>query len=202
MKELTQRQREVLSFITEYIHAHRFPPTMREIADHYSISVKAAHDHVTAMKKKGYIRTGDKRSRTIELTRQLNGEDLDGTVKIPFLGTVAAGLPSVAEAHQDGAVPIHRSMLKRNRDYFALKVRGDSMEGAGILDGDTAIIEERETARNGEIVVALLNDSVTMKRFFKEASRVRLQPENPQYSPIYAQDLRILGCLAYTIRSY
>jgi repressor LexA len=202
MKELTQRQREVLSFITEYIHTHRFPPTMREIADHFSISVKAAHDHVTAMKKKGYLRTGDKRSRTIELTRLLEEEDQDGTVKIPFLGTVAAGLPSLAEAHQDGSVAIHRSMLKRNREYFALKVRGDSMEGAGILDGDTAIIEKQEKVRNGEIVVALLDDSVTLKRFFREPSRVLLQPENPRFFPIYAQDVRILGRLAYTIRSY
>jgi repressor LexA len=202
MKELTQRQREVLSFITEYIHAHRFPPTMREIADHFSISVKAAHDHVTAMKKKDYLRTGEKRSRTIELTRMVNGEEPDGTVEIPYLGTVAAGLPSVAEAHQEGAVVMHRSMLKKNRNYFALKVRGDSMEGAGILDGDTAIIEKQETARNGEIVVALLDDSVTLKRFFKESSRVLLQPENPKYSPIYTQDVRILGRLAYTIRGY
>ncbi|MDR3160805.1 MAG: transcriptional repressor LexA [Spirochaetaceae bacterium] len=202
MKELTQRQREVLSFITEYIHAHRFPPTMREIADHFSVSVKAAHDHVTALKKKDYLRTGEKRSRTIELTRMVEGEDSEGMVKIPFLGTVAAGLPSAAEAHQDGAVPIHHSMLKRNREYFALKVRGDSMEGAGILDGDTAIIEKQDHARNGEIVVALLDDSVTLKRFFKESSRVLLQPENSKYSTIYTQDVRLLGRLAYTIRSY
>jgi repressor LexA len=202
MKELTQRQREVLSFITEYIQAHRFPPTMREIADHFSISVKAAHDHVTAMKKKDYLRTGEKRSRTIELTRMVSGEEPDGSVKIPYLGTVAAGLPSAAEAYEDGAIIIHRSMLKKNGTYFALKIRGDSMEGAGILDGDTAIIEKQETARNGEIVVALLEDSVTLKRFFKESSRFLLQPENPKYPPIYTQDVRILGRLAYTIRGY
>ncbi|MDR2069578.1 MAG: transcriptional repressor LexA [Spirochaetaceae bacterium] len=201
MKELTQRQREVLGFITGYIKGHGYPPTIREIGDHFSISAKAAHDHVSAMKKKGYLRNGDRRSRTIELT--FREEDApDRTVEIPFLGTVAAGQPVFAEEYRDGSVIMHHSLLKKNGEYFALRVRGDSMEGAGIMDGDTAIIEKAETARNGEIVVALLDDAATLKRFYKESARILLQPENPKYPPIYTQNARILGRLAYTIRSY
>ncbi|MDR2760119.1 MAG: transcriptional repressor LexA [Spirochaetaceae bacterium] len=202
MKELTQRQREVIGFIAEYIRGHTYPPTIREIADYFSISVKAAHDHVSAMKKKGWLRNGDKRSRTIELTHREEEDPLENLVEIPFLGTVAAGQPILAEEYRDGTIIMHRSHLKKNRDYFALRVKGDSMEGAGIMDGDTAIIEKTETARNGEIVVALLDDAATLKRFYKESARILLQPENPKYPPIYTQDARILGRLAYTIRSY
>ncbi|MDR1108227.1 MAG: transcriptional repressor LexA [Spirochaetaceae bacterium] len=202
MKELTQRQKEVLGFITEYINTHTYPPTVREIGGYFSISVKAAHDHLAALKKKACLRTGEKRSRTIELTRREAEDSSDTLVEIPFLGTVAAGRPVFAEEYRDGTVILHRSMLKKNGDYFALRVKGDSMEGAGIMDGDTAIIEKKETARNGEIVVALLDDAATLKRFFKESSRILLQPENPKYPPIYTRQARILGCLAYTIRSY
>ncbi|MFP3091507.1 transcriptional repressor LexA [Treponema sp. TIM-1] len=202
MKELTQRQGEVLGFITEYIKNHTYPPTIREIADHFSISIKAAHDHVSAMKKKGYLRNGDRRSRTIELIFPEADEPPEKVVEIPYLGTVAAGRPILAEEHHDGSIAMPYSLLKKNRDYFALRVKGDSMEGAGIMDGDTAIIEKTETARNGEIVVALLDDAATLKRFYKESTRILLQPENPNYPPIYTQNARILGRLTYTIRSY
>jgi repressor LexA len=202
MKELTQRQKDVLGFITEYINNHTYPPTIREIADYFSISIKAAHDHVAALKKKDYLRTGDKRSRTIELTHREENDVSNNVVEIPFLGTVAAGRPILAEEYREGTIILHSSLLKKNRNYFALRVRGDSMEGAGIIDGDTAIIEKKETARNGEIVVAIIDDAVTLKRFYKEAARILLQPENPKYSPIYTRDVRILGCLACTIRSY
>ncbi|MDR2631091.1 MAG: transcriptional repressor LexA [Spirochaetaceae bacterium] len=202
MKELTQRQREVLGFITEYINEHRYPPTIREIGDHFSISIKAAHDHVLAMKKKGCLRSGDKRSRTIELTHQNEEDAQNDLVEIPFLGTVAAGRPILAEECRDGTIIMHRSLLKKNREYFALRVKGDSMEGAGIMDGDTAIIEKKETALNGEIVVAMLDDAATLKRFYRQSSRILLQPENPKYPPIYTRDARVLGRLAYTIRSY
>jgi repressor LexA len=202
MKELTQRQQEVLGFITEYIKDHTYPPTIREIADHFSISVKAAHDHVSAMRKKGCLLSGDRRSRTIKLTHWEEEDSPDKVVEIPYVGTVAAGRPILAEEYREGSITLHRSLLKKNRDYFALRVKGDSMEGAGIMDGDTAIIEKTETARDGEIVVALLDDAATLKRFYKESARILLQPENPKYPPIYTQDARILGRLAYTIRSY
>jgi repressor LexA len=202
MKELTERQKEVLSFIAEYINNHNYPPTIREIADYFSVSVKAAHDHVSALKKKGVLKQADKRSRTMELIRNGEDERAGGFTEIPLLGTVAAGQPILSEENWDGVIALPRSMLKKNRKYFALKVRGDSMTGAGIMDGDTAIIEKLNSPRNGEIAVAVVDEAVTLKRFFKESTRVRIQPENPQYTPIYSQNVRVLGRLAHVIRSY
>jgi repressor LexA len=200
MKELTDRQREVLTFIMRFINSHTYPPTIREIADHFEISIKGAHDHVTALKKKGYVKS-DKRSRTMEVIKR-GGEEDDGIVSIPILGPVAAGTPILAEENWDGVVPVHRAMLKRGNQYFALKVKGDSMEGAGILDGDMAIIEQRNVAEDGEIVVAMVNDATTLKRYYREKNRIRLQPENGNYKPIYSQDVRLLGRVATIIRSY
>ncbi|MDR1128915.1 MAG: transcriptional repressor LexA [Treponema sp.] len=200
MKELTDRQREILTFISRYIKSHTYPPTIREIADNFKISIKGAHDHVTALKKKAYVKN-DKRSRTLEVLRR-DGEEEGGSIEIPILGPVAAGVPILAEENWDGSIPMNRSMLKKGSRYFALEVKGDSMEGAGILDGDMAIIEQRETAENGEIVVAMVNDATTLKRYYREKTRIRLQPENDNYKPIYSQDVRLLGRVAKIIRSY
>lgn len=203
MKELTERQREVLTFITQYVAKHAYPPTIREIADHFSISVKGAYDHLGALKKKNRLRLGDKRSRTIEVIKSEDDEDAEAqSLSVPVLGDVAAGRPILAEENWDGSIPVPQSMLRKGGQYFALRVRGDSMERAGIMDGDMAVVEKREIARDGEIVVAVVEEAVTLKRFFKESSRIRLQPENPAYSPIYCQDVRILGRLACLIRKY
>jgi repressor LexA len=202
MKGLTERQNKVLSFIAEHINTHLYPPTIREIAEHFSISVKGAHDHVTALKKKGRLRQNDKRSRTMELVRDNEEEGGAHLMEIPILGTVAAGYPILSEENWDGTVTLHQSMLKKNKCYFALKVRGDSMSGIGIMDGDTAIIEKQNTICNGDIAVAVVDDAVTLKRFFRENSRIKLQAENPAYKPIYCQDVRILGRLSRIIRFY
>jgi repressor LexA len=205
MKELTPRQRNVLDFITKYKQIHAYPPTIREIGDYFAISVKGAYDHVEALRKKGFLRLGDKRSRTIEVIKASgdSGGSEAPMVEVPLLGAVAAGKPILAEENWEGFVPIHRSMLKKNARYFALTVKGDSMIGAGITSGDIAIIEEREYAEDGDIVVALVDDeAATLKRFFKEPNRVRLESENPVHPPIYTQNARILGCLATIIRSY
>jgi repressor LexA len=201
MKELTDRQREVLTFIIGFIDSHTYPPTIREIAEHFEISIKGAHDHVTALKKKGYVKN-DKRSRTMEVIKRDGQEEEDGIIKVPILGPVAAGAPILAEENWDGSVPVHRGMLRKGNRYFALKVKGDSMEGAGILDGDMAIIEQQNTAEDGEIVVAMVNDATTLKRYYREKNRIRLQPENSNYKPIYSQDVRLLGRVATIIRSY
>jgi repressor LexA len=200
MKELTQRQGEVLTFIKEYIKTHAYPPTIREIADFFGISVKGAYDHVEALKKKGHLKSGGKRSRTIELVKK--EEEAEDFVEIPLLGSVAAGLPILAEENWDGSIPMHSSALKKNRQYFALKIRGDSMEGAGIMDGDTAVIEKQETVPNGTIVVAVVDEAVTLKRFYKESNRIRLEPASSKYLPIYSQDVRILGRLSHLFRAY
>jgi repressor LexA len=201
MKELTQRQQEVLSFISGYIDEHRYPPTIREIAEHFSISVKGAHDHVTALKKKGSLKHEDKRSRTMEIVGN-DRKSEEHFTEIPLLGTVAAGLPILAEENWEGSIFLHDSLLKKNKKYFALKVRGDSMSGAGIMDGDTAIIEKQSVVKDGEIAVAVVEEACTLKRFFKESNRVKLQAENPAFSPIYSQNVRIVGRLTQIFRAY
>jgi len=202
MKELTVRQKEVLSFIADYKNKHSYPPTIREIAEHFSMSVKGAHDHITALKKKGQIKHEDKRPRTLELTNSKK-EDHSSMIDVPLLGNVAAGVPLLAEENFERNIPIHSSFLKKNKKYFALRVKGDSMSGAGILDGDFAIIEKQSVVHNGEIAVALLDDGVTLKRFFNEGARIKLQPENPAYrAKHYTKDVKILGRLTGVIRSY
>jgi repressor LexA len=202
MKEPTKRQEEVLAFIGEYIEDHAYPPTIRDVADYFSISVKGAHDHITALQKKGLLRHGDKKSRTLELVKDGVREE-PGIVEIPILGTVAAGKPILSEENWDGTIRFSRAMLKRNSEYFALRVRGDSMEGAGIMDGDIAVIEKQNTAGNGNIAVVATEDGVTLKTFYRENSRVKLQSENPKYKPIYCnRNVQVLGRLAHIYRSY
>jgi len=202
MKELTKRQKEVLSFIANHINKHSYPPTIREIAEHFSISVKGAYDHIAALKRKNCLKQDGNRSRTMALTETKEDENSKMLLKIPVVGTVAAGVPILSEENWEGTLTLHRPSLKKNRVYFAVKVRGDSMKGAGIMDGDMAVIEKQSVAANGEIVVAVVDEAVTLKRFFKESSRIKLQAENPEYKPIYCQDVRILGRLAQIIRQY
>ena len=201
MKEATERQKEVLNFIASYIQTHAYPPTIREVADFFSISIKGAHDHLAALKKKGLLKQGDKKSRTMELVTAEKKEEI--YIEIPILGTVAAGRPIMAVENMEGSITLPKSFFKGNEKYFALHVKGDSMEGAGILDGDTAIIEQRNMVQNGEIAVVMLDDAVTLKTFYRESARIKLQPENPKYSPIYCSyDVHILGKLAHILRSY
>ncbi len=198
MKSITKRQSEVLDLIKRYLELHRFPPTIREISEHFSISVKGAYDHVKALEKKGFIRCNTNRSRAIEV---LAGREDESIARVPLLGHVAAGRPVFADENYEGTVPVPQQVLAGGA-HFALQVRGDSMTGAGIMDGDIAVIRQQPTANNGDIVVALLDDSVTIKRFYKEKNRVRLQAENPEYPPLYTQELRVLGKLAHLVRNY
>jgi repressor LexA len=201
MKEPTKRQLEVLSFITGYLQDHAYPPTIRELADHFTISVKGAQDHITALKKKGFLKQEDKKSRTIELTK--NSDNDNEFVAIPVLGTVAAGRPILAEENREGYIRLSRTLLKKNSSYFALRVRGDSMIGAGIIEGDIAIIEQQNTVQNGEIAVFLLDNAATLKIFYRENTRIKLQPANPKYpATYYSHDVKVLGRLAHILRSY
>lgn len=200
MKSMTQRQRQILDYIKEFVEDHSFPPTIREISERFEISVKGAYDHVKALERKSAIRCNTNRSRAIEV---LDGRNDGPSIRrIPILGRVAAGRPIFAEENLDGTVELPASMLKSG-DYFALQVTGESMTGAGIFDGDIAVVQQGPTASNGEIVVAMVDEeAMTLKRFFKESNRVKLQAENPSYPPIYTQEVRILGRLAHVIRSY
>ena len=201
MRPLTPRQEEVLDFIRGYIAGNKYPPTIREISDHFTISVKGAYDHVKALEKKERIRCDTNRSRAIEVLGDETADREELIIDVPLLGAVAAGTPLLAEENHDGFVPVPRAMLGNGR-YFAVTVHGDSMTGAGIMDGDTAIINQQPVANNGEIVVAMVDEAVTLKRFYRERNRIQLKSENPAYPPIYTRDARILGRLAHIVRSY
>jgi repressor LexA len=199
MKTLTARQKEVLDFISSYIEEHAYPPTIREMAVRFKISVKGAYDHVKALEKKGFIRLSENRSRALELTSREKPER--SVVEVPLLGAVAAGRPITANENYAGSINVPADMV-RAAPCFALSVRGDSMKDIGIFHGDIAVIEQRQTADNGEIVVAMIDDAVTLKRFFRENNRVKLMAENAAYAPIYTQDVKILGRLRGLIRKY
>ncbi|MDR2375781.1 MAG: transcriptional repressor LexA [Treponema sp.] len=199
MKELTARQKEVLSFIDHFKQEHSYSPTIREIADYFEISVKGAHDHVNALKKKGSLRIQNRRSRTMEV---VGAHARDHNVEIPLLGITAAGTLILSEENREGTILIHETALKKNRKYFAFRVEGDSMVGAGIVEGDVAVIEKTNLIRNGEIAVVVVNEIASLKRFFKEAHRIKLQVEDPTQPPVYSQNVRVLGRLSQIIRNY
>lgn len=200
MKDITKRQQEVLTFIKGFVSRHKYPPTIREIAANFGVSVKGAYDHVKALERKEYIRLNTNRSRTIEILETEEADD-NSAVSIPLLGRVAAGRPLFADENHEGELQFPRELLG-NKQYFALQIRGDSMEGAGIYSGDVGVFAHQSVADNGEIVVAMVDEAVTLKRFYKEKNRVRLEAENSAYPSIYTQDVRLLGKLVHLIRSY
>jgi len=204
MRKLTDRQRQVLSFIADHVKKHSYSPSIREIAEHFGISMKGAHDHIAALRRKNCLEQNGRCPRTLKLIPDENAEEqaADLLLEIPIVGTVAAGVPILAEENWEGTLTLHRSMLKKTGTHFALRVRGDSMSGAGIMDGDMAVIEKQDVVRNGEIAVAVVDEAVTLKRFYRESTRIRLQAENPDYKPIFCQEVRILGKLSKVIRDY
>lgn len=200
MKNLTRRQQEILHFIESFIGAHKYPPTIREIAAEFGISVKGAYDHVKALEKKSHIRCDLNRSRAIEVLKPgMTSEDF---IQIPVLGNVAAGLPLLSEENLERYIRFPGEALTKGK-HFALNVKGDSMQDVGIMDGDTAIFLQKQSADNGDIVVAMINDEAyTLKRYFREKNRIKLKAENPVYPPIYTQNVRILGKLECIVRNY
>ena len=203
MKEITERQKEVLNYISAFTEENSFPPTVREISTHFGISLRAIQDHLAALQKKGYLSESNKRSRSIKVLSDLREKESKLYVgKVPLLGTVAAGKPLLSEEHLDGYVNLTEPFVRPGKSYFALRVRGESMINAGILDGDLAVIEQSSTALDGQIIVAVIDDAITLKRYYKESERVRLQPENPAFQSIYCQDVRIVGILSNIVRTY
>ena len=201
MKELTERQQQILQFISDYTEENSFPPTVRETAEHFSVSLKAIQDHFTALTKKGYLLKDEKRSRSLKVLGNVTKKTNKG-YKIPVLGSVAAGKPIFCEEDYENTIYLSEPFVRPGNSYFALHVKGSSMINAGINDGDLAIIKQQTTAEDGDIVVAIIDDSVTLKRFFREPTRVRLQAENPDFNPIYCQDVKVLGKLSHIIREY
>ncbi|MCB1141893.1 MAG: transcriptional repressor LexA [Leptospiraceae bacterium] len=202
MKELTEKQETVLKFITESIKEKGYPPTIREIADEFEITAKGAYDHLKAIEKKGFIKTNKNQSRAIELLRHSAEDGLPvQAFSIPVIGRVAAGTPILAEENIESYIPVPDELSKKG-NLFALKVVGDSMIGAGINSGDIAIIQKKEFARNGEIVVALLEDEATLKTYYKESDHIRLEAKNKAYKPIKTKKAKILGKLVGLYRIY
>lgn len=203
MKGITDRQKEVLTFITNFSEENSYPPTVREISEHFSISIRAVQDHIIALQKKGFLSQSQKRSRSIRVLSDLRGKTPAPFVgKVPLLGTVAAGKPLLSEENLDGYLNLTEPFIRPGKNYFALRVRGLSMINAGILDGDLAVIEQTNTAVDGQIIVAVIDDAITLKRYYKESERIRLQPENPDFPAIYCKDVRIVGILSNILRTY
>jgi repressor LexA len=201
MKQLTERQQDLYQFTLKYVEVHKFPPTFREISEHFGITVRGAYDHIKAIERKGWLRCDKNRSRTIEIVETTESDDRERVASVPLVGTVVAGSPIVSEENLEGYISVPSGMLSSGT-YFALRVKGQSMINAGICEGDIALIRQQPTAENGEIVVAMIDDAVTLKRYFREANRVQLKAENPEFASIFVRDLRLLGKLAHIIRSY
>ena len=194
MKLLTQKQQNVFEFIRGQVNRMGFPPSVREIAQAFEISTRAAYDHLRAIEKKGYIRRDPMKPRAIEIIGN-RGRDIvnsDEVTLVPLVGRVAAGVPILAEENVEDNLAFPASMVQ-NGNIFALEVNGDSMIGDGITDGDYVLVREQPIAEPGETVVALLGEEATVKRFYRDKDRVRLEPANPAMGPIISDDVSIVG---------
>lgn len=196
MEKLTKRQEDTLNFIKEYIVSHGYPPTVREIAKELDVSSPATvQAHLDRLADKGYIKKGSNKNRTIELMVDNEfKQNNDSVVDVPLLGKITAGSPIEAIENPDEYFSLPSYLIPKDKDVFTLVVSGESMIEAGILDGDIVIVEKRNTARNGEIVVAMTDENeVTLKTFYKEVDHIRLQPENSTMEPIILPNVSILG---------
>lgn len=191
---LTKRQNEILEYIKTEVRGKGYPPSVREIGQAVGLNSSATvHSHLARLEAKGYIRRDPTKPRAIEITDgSAMVEVSTSTVSIPVLGRVTAGEPILAVENIEDYFTLPAHMVPRG-DIFMLNVKGDSMIEAGIHDRDMVIVRKQETARNGEVVVALLNDEATVKTFYREVGRIRLQPENSALKPIYASEVAILG---------
>lgn len=208
-KDLTDRQQEILSFIQEYVEYNGYPPTYREIGKKFNIaSTFGVKRHVDALVKKGHITSESNSSRCLSIVKDSApaAEKINETIsEIPIVGRVAAGYPILAEENIEGSLMVDKSMLTRNTECFGLKVRGDSMIKAGIFEGDLVIISPQKDVSNGDIVVALLGDEATMKRFMRREDTVYLIPENDNYNEIKInnpENFSIIGKVVGVFRSY
>ncbi|MCC8126903.1 MAG: transcriptional repressor LexA [Clostridiales bacterium] len=190
---ITAKQQEILEYIKENILKKGYPPAVREICEAVHLkSTSSVHSHLESLEKNGYIRRDPTKPRAIEILDDTFGFARREMVQVPIIGSVAAGQPILAEENIEDYFPIPANILP-NAETFMLHVHGESMINAGILDGDSVIVEQAKTARNGDIVVALIEDSATVKTFYKENGHFRLQPENDSMDPIIVNEVQILG---------
>lgn len=211
--KISKRQQSIYDFICTYTKSHGYPPSVREIGSAVGLaSPSTVHMHLKTLEDRGYIHRDSKKPRTIEVVEERGGasdgtplasvaEDVShNTITLPLLGRVAAGIPILAEQNVEETLTLPTSIVG-DASSFILRVHGTSMINAGILDGDYIVVKEQHEAHDGEIVVALLDDSATVKTFYREDGRVRLQPENDAMQPIYIENPMILGRVSAVIRS-
>ena len=192
-RKITAKQEEILNYIKNEILERGFPPAVREICQAVGLkSTSSVHSHLESLEKNGYIRRDPTKPRAIEILDDSFQMVRREMVNVPVVGTVAAGQPILAEQNIDSYYPIPAEFMP-NEQTFIWKVKGDSMVNAGILNGDSVVVKQQSTAHNGEIVVALVEDSATVKTFYKEDGHIRLQPENDTMDPIIVDDCQILG---------
>ncbi len=196
MQDLTVRQKEILSFLQKFISEHGYPPTLNEIREHFSFaSVQAVKGHLLALEKKGYLQRIEKISRGLILK-----ERMEQSLPIPILGRVPAGQPLSEEENIEGYFFLDKNFLGSGK-IFALKVKGESMKEAGILDGDYVIVNQESSVNNGDIVVALVDGECTVKFFFRMAEKIELRPAHPSYKTISSREnLHLLGKVVAVFR--
>lgn len=216
-KKLTTRQQQIYDFICAEVSEKGYPPSVREIALGVGLSSPSTvHTHLQVLEDKGYIKRDLSKPRALEITGQVSAgasvssalgsdtqDDVEiepGVVSLPVVGRVAAGQPILAEQNIEGTIALPSSLVGDSAS-FVLRVKGDSMIQAGIFDGDFVVVREQSDATNGQIVVALIDDGATVKTFYREKDRIRLQPENPTLEPIYVKNPVILGRVVALVRS-
>ena len=199
---LTDREREIYNYILNAIKNEGYSPSVRDICNALNMkSTSTVHTYLERLERKGMIQKESGKSRTLRIENE--GIHTSSTVRVPVLGKVAAGMPILAVENYEGYIDFPRpSSNVTSNDMFALRIQGDSMIEAGILDGDLIIVEKRTTAEDGDIIVALVDDEATVKTFYREADCFRLQPENHTMSPIYVNELLVLGKVVASMRFY
>lgn len=200
MREVNNKQNEIYEFLKTYADNKGYPPSVREICEAVGLkSTSSVHGHLKRLESKGLIKRDPTKPRALEIIDSSIKKEM---VNIPIVGKVTAGMPILANENVEDIFPIPIDYIKHNKELFMLNISGDSMINAGIFDGDLAIIEKCQTARNGEIVVALIENEATIKRFYKEESHIRLQPENDKMDAIIVDNCKILGRLVGLFRTY
>jgi repressor LexA len=199
---LTKRQKQILDFITGFIEENGYAPTYQEIGEYFDLSSPATiHQHIKALEDKGYLKSEYNAKRALEILEVMD-ESRSIAYELPLVGLITAGQP--IEAVEDNeTIAIPSNLVLKQENTFVLKVKGDSMIGDGILSGDYVVVERNNFPQNGDIIVALLDNAyATLKRFYREQSRIRLQPANGKYQPIYVKDLIVQGVVRGVIRNY
>ena len=200
MREVSEKQNEIYEFLKTYTDNKGYPPSVREICEAVGLkSTSSVHGHLKRLESKGLIKRDPTKPRALEIIDNSVKREM---VNIPIIGKVTAGLPILANENVEDIFPNPLDYVSHNKELFMLNISGDSMINAGIFDGDLAIIEECKTANNGEIVVALIENEATIKRFYKEKNHIRLQPENDNMDAIIVDDCKILGKLVGLFRTY